>query len=677
MPDGRSVDLPFEPPGDVHSTLLAAGLIPDPYLGDDELAVDWVCRVPWRLALAFEIDPALVEGVEAPDDALPPAIALELDGVDGVAAVRLNETALGTVDSSYRRFAFGIDGVLLAGPNELVLDFAPAPDVAAARAAEHPLELPFLDWNSRVEHVQHLRRPAVHAGWDWNLALMPVALTGTVALRRRDACRFEDVRVVQRWEAGEGADAVTVELEALLVARGIGAATVEATLASPDGRTVASAAIDCPLVPGQRRAALALRVESPERWWPRGHGAPALHRLAVTVDGERREYPLGLREVVVDRTGGAFAFVVNGRPVFCRGANLVPSDALPARETRAARRALLDAAVEANMNTIRVWGGGRYEPDGFHEDCDALGLMVWQDLMFACLHYPAGDRGWLDSVRAEVAEQARRLSRFASTVLLCGDNELRGTLDWWELTRANRDAYLANYVRLNVAVEDVVRVEAPATPWWPSSPSTGPGSDGWGDAWKRDDAGDMHFWDVWHEAAPFEAYRAVRPRFCSEFGFQSLPSMPLVERFAAPPRAPRVVGHDGGAPEERRRQRAHRRDAGAPLSLPRRLRAHRLPVPGAAGDGDRDGGGRLALDEAALRRDPVLAAQRHLAGGVLVLARARRGVEAAAPRGAPLLCRGWARSSCRSPATAPPAGPARCPRASRCGRSTTRPCRSR
>ena len=545
-PDGREIDLPFEPPGDVHSTLLAAGLIPDPYDGVNELAVDWVCRVPWRLALEFEADAALVseaalEPVEVAGAPVPPETVLLLERIDGVADVALNGTRLGTVDSGYRRFAFGVDGALVAGPNRLELAFDVAPEVAAARAAAHPLALPFLDWNSRIEHVQHLRRPAAHAGWDWNLALMPIAVLGEIRLVRRERCRFEDVGVVQRWDA-HGADAVTVEIEVRASSRSVGVARVEAELlapaAGPDageaGPALAVASVELPLVPGERRATLRLRVESPERWWPRGHGEQTLHRLVVTVDGERREHPIGLREIVVDRADGAFSFVVNGRAVFLRGANLVPADALPARETRAARRALLDAMVEANMNAVRVWGGGRYEPDDFHEDCDALGLLVWQDLMFACNHYPAGDPGWLASVRAEVAEQARRLSRFASTALLCGDNELRGTLDWWPETRERRDVYLANYVRLNAAVEDVVAAEAPGIPWWPSSPSTGAGPDGWGDAWKRDDSGDMHFWDVWHEAAPFAAYRTVAPRLCSEFGFQSLPSMPLVERFAAP-----------------------------------------------------------------------------------------------------------------------------------------------
>ena len=530
MPDGAPIDLPFEPPGDVHSTLLGAGLIPDPYVADHELAVDWVCRAPWRLELAFEVDEAFVDGAPGPDDGAPPAAVLELERIDGVATVRLNGVELGRVDSSYRRFAFGVDGPLEAGANVLALEFEPAPTVAAARAAEHPLHLPWLDWNSRIEHVQHLRRPACHAGWDWNLALMPIALLGDVRLARRDACRLEDVRLVQTWDR----DALTLEIEVRATARTVGRVRFGVELASPDGEPLASASTDVALVPGERRAALALDVDAPARWWPRGHGAQALHRLVVTLGDERREYPVGLREIRLERTDGAFTLVVNGRAVFCRGANLVPADALPARETRAARRALLEAAVEADMNTVRVWGGGRYEPDSFHEDCDALGLLVWQDFMFACLHYPAGDRAWLDSVRAEVAEHARRLSRFASTALLCGDNELRGTLDWWAVTREHRDRYLANYVRLSVAIEDVVRVEAPATPWWPSSPSTGDGPDAWGNAWKDDASGDMHFWDVWHEAAPFAAYRTVTPRFASEFGFQSLPSMPLVERFADP-----------------------------------------------------------------------------------------------------------------------------------------------
>ena len=183
------------------------------------------------------------------------------------------------------------------------------------------------------------------------------------------------------------------------------------------------------------------------------------------------------------------------------------------------------------MNMIRVWGGGRYEPDWFYDLCDELGLMVWQDFMFSCHIYPA-DKVFLDDVAIEVREQALRLHHHASLTLWCGDNELIGALTWFPETRANRDLYLVGYDRLNRTIEAALKAAVPGAVWWPSSPSPGPMD--FGDAWHDDSKGDMHFWSVWHEGRDFDHYRDVSPRFCSEFGFQSYPSMDVIRKFADP-----------------------------------------------------------------------------------------------------------------------------------------------
>ena len=242
---------------------------------------------------------------------------------------------------------------------------------------------------------------------------------------------------------------------------------------------------------------------------------------------------IGLRQVELvtnaDETGNRFAFRVNGREIFMRGANWIPADALPARATPEAVRDLLTSAVEANMNMIRVWGGGQYEPDWFYEICSELGLMVWQDFMFACNLYPAHDHDWLNSVRLEASQQIRRLSSQPCMALWCGDNEVIGALSWFEESKANRDHYVAVYARLNAALEDAIAAAQPDVAFWPSSPSVGRLN--FGDGWHNDSSGDMHFWDVWHSSKDFEHYRSVQPRFCSEFGFQSFPSNRLIESF--------------------------------------------------------------------------------------------------------------------------------------------------
>jgi len=183
------------------------------------------------------------------------------------------------------------------------------------------------------------------------------------------------------------------------------------------------------------------------------------------------------------------------------------------------------------MNMIRVWGGGRYEPDSFYDACDELGLMVWQDFMFSCNLYPSTP-GFLAEVDAEVRDNVARLHHHACLALWCGDNELVGALTWFPESRNDRDRYLVNYDRMNRCIEAALQETDPQAIWWPSSPTPGPMS--FGDAWHDDGSGDMHFWSVWHEGRDFDHYRDVAPRFCSEFGFQSYPSMDVIRSFADP-----------------------------------------------------------------------------------------------------------------------------------------------
>nr|MCU0904212.1 glycoside hydrolase family 2 protein [Tabrizicola sp.] len=230
-----------------------------------------------------------------------------------------------------------------------------------------------------------------------------------------------------------------------------------------------------------------------------------------------------------DAAGRSFGVQVNGRAVFAKGANWIPADALFGRITVEGVRGLLQSAVDANMNMIRIWGGGRYEPDWFYDLCDELGLMVWQDFMFACHLYPSTPE-FLAEVDAEVRDVVDRISHHACIALWCGDNELIGALTWFPESRKDRDRYLVNYDRLNRTVEAALHSVLPGANWWPSSPSPGPMA--FGDAWHDDSSGDMHFWSVWHEGKDFDHYRDVSPRFCSEFGFQSYPSLSAIRRFA-------------------------------------------------------------------------------------------------------------------------------------------------
>ncbi len=274
-------------------------------------------------------------------------------------------------------------------------------------------------------------------------------------------------------------------------------------------------------------------IRDPVLWWPAGQGAQVLHELVLTGGGARAVKRIGLRDMKLvsqpDAAGRSFGVRVNGRAVFAKGANWIPADALFGQIAVEGVRGLLQSAVDANMNMIRIWGGGRYEPDWFYDFCDELGLMIWQDFMFACHLYPSTPE-FLAEVDAEVRDVVSRISHHACIALWCGDNELIGALTWFPESRKDRDRYLVNYDRLNRTVEAALLDALPGANWWPSSPSPGPMA--FGDAWHDDSSGDMHFWSVWHEGKDFDHYRDVSPRFCSEFGFQSYPSLTAIARFA-------------------------------------------------------------------------------------------------------------------------------------------------
>ena len=225
------------------------------------------------------------------------------------------------------------------------------------------------------------------------------------------------------------------------------------------------------------------------------------------------------------------AFCVNGRDIFCKGANWIPLDAFPARLTKNRYQQLLQDAVDANMNMIRLWGGGLYEHDCFYEYCDEKGLLIWHDCMFSCSLYPADPR-FLANVEQELRYQIPRLQYHPSIALWCGNNEDLGAIGWYEESRNNRDRYVIDYDRLNEGVVGrVIRELDPSRTWWPSSPSAGP--DDFSDNWHNDSKGDMHFWSVWHEGKPFESYYSIKPRFVSEFGYQSFPSLSTVATYAS------------------------------------------------------------------------------------------------------------------------------------------------
>lgn len=486
-------------PGDGISALVEAGVVPEPYWGCNENALRWISAQDWVLSRTVTLDDTGVD--------------LLLSGLDCVAEVSVNGTLVLSAQNAFRCYRVDLSAVAKLGENAIQITFRSPVEAGRARAEAQPYPVPWSK-NCPIPYGNMLRKPACDFGWDWNIALAPFGLYGTARLEPQRPARIAGIRVQMRGDA----QAMTVTAEAQVA----GAASEVAF--ALDGQVAIAQVFG-----GMARAEIT--VPEPQLWWPAGQGAQPLYDLSVTCGGQTETRSIGLRTIELVTEDGAFTLCVNGREIYAKGANWIPADALPGRVTREATRDLLRSAVDANMNMIRVWGGGRYEPGWFYEICDKLGLMVWQDFMFACNLYPS-DETFLTEVSAEVREVAWRLNAHPSVVLWCGDNELIGALGWYDVSRDNRDTYLVGYDRLNRCVESALSEVLPGAVWWPSSPSPGPMS--FGDAWHDDSKGDMHFWSVWHEGRDFDHYRDVTPRFCSEFGFQSFPSMDVIRRFAEP-----------------------------------------------------------------------------------------------------------------------------------------------
>lgn len=497
-------------PGDGVSALFAAGRIADPYWGRNEYDLRWICERDWIARRTVVLNDTDVD--------------LVVEGLDTIAEIRWNGETVISGQNVHRSYRWPLSNVARKGENEVEIIFRSPVRAGRERHAALPFPVPWHADNNPIPYGNALRKVQCDFGWDWNIALAPFGIAGDIRLEPTRATRINAIQTRQSFDE-DG----TANLWVVLDASAYVDETVTIAFAGQE-KTLSLFAGD-----GEKRFMELFTVANPDLWWPNGMGKQVLHDLSVICGTQTITRRIGLRQIELvteaDRDGASFGFRVNGRDVFAKGANWIPADALHGRITPDKTRALLQSAADAHLNMIRVWGGGRYEPDSFYDACDELGLMVWQDFMFACSLYPSTPE-FLDDVREEVRENVARIQHHACLALWCGDNELVGAFDWFPESRENRDRYLVNYDRLNRTVETALRETDPDANWWPSSPSLGPMD--FRDGWHVDGQGDMHFWSVWHEGRDFDHYRDVKPRFCSEFGFQSYPSMPVIETFTDP-----------------------------------------------------------------------------------------------------------------------------------------------
>ncbi|MBT3345575.1 MAG: glycoside hydrolase family 2 protein [Gemmatimonadetes bacterium] len=512
---GAGKQVPMHIPGDVHSALLTAGEIDDPYWGTNELDLQHLHAEDFTLSRSVEVTQEFLSA---------PAVYIHFDSIDTVGEVFVNGTKVGSSDNMFARCRFDVTQTLVEGSNQIEVRIRSAEQVAIDRVSEMPYEIPGSDFPVQSPHRNLVRKVQCHAGWDWGCCLMAVGLYGKTYLASASDGRIEHVYTTQHHDGARCSVDVCIEIQAEVA----GTTPLRIDLADQHVE------IDVELVAGDNVIHQTLQITDPKLWWPAGYGEQPLYDLHVSACGETVHRRLGLRELELiaeeDDRGLGFRFRVNGIDIFAKGANWIPCDALPSRQTRDALDELLSSAAQAHMNMIRVWGGGQYESDDFYELCDEKGLLIWQDFMFSCSTYPA-TKDFLASVEVEARYQVKRLRDHACIALWCGNNEDLGALTWYDVSKANRDRYVVDYDRLTEGVLGRVVDECdPTRTFWPSSPSGGRGD--YSDNWHDDSRGDMHYWQVWHSGMSFDAFYDVTPRFCSEFGYQSFPSLETIRTYA-------------------------------------------------------------------------------------------------------------------------------------------------
>ncbi len=504
--------LPATVPGGTYTDLIAAGQIPDPFWGENENQVQWVADHDWEYCHEFLVLPELLT-----ED----RVELVCTGLDTLAEISFNGQPVGQTNNMFRTYHWDVKGLLSAGINTVSIIFRSP--VAYIDARQRERKLPTM----MNAGMAHLRKVQSHFGWDWGPRLPTSGIWREIKLEGFSAARLGEVHLQQHHDIGNVLLTATIKVDRW----SSDDLALQFHLIHPDGEAQLAEAI----IHGKdNSASLSVDVASPQLWWPNGLGAQPLYKAKVELIGnghllDKRDFQLGLRHLELcqdpDEWGKTFTFVVNGVPIFAKGADWIPANSFPTRLTPDRYEHWIGDCVAANMNMLRVWGGGYYEDEAFYDLCDRYGILVWQDFMFACAAYPLDEPDFVENVRLEIEEAIRRLRHRACLALWSGNNEIEMLWGLWKrhksLTAACEDFF---YHQLPAWVADL----DPDHPYWPSSPSSGK----FMHKTNSDSFGDTHLWQVWHGLKPFKYYRRRFTRFASEFGLEALPALETINGFA-------------------------------------------------------------------------------------------------------------------------------------------------
>ncbi len=546
-----AITVPVPVPGSVYDALIEAGTIEDPFFGENEHQMSWIYESSWHFQTTIDVPETMLRHEW---------IVLRCRGIDTFSEIRVNGNLVGITANMHECYDFDVKAHLKVGKNDIKITITSP--TKAARDEKKKFGLNLRTGNA-LPGVPYLRKAQYSFGWDWGPQLPDMAIWQPVELVGHDGVAIDSVFPVQSFTYNKepltisdphGFPSIVVERVAVKIhvdlattgalKAGSGMA-VKAKLVAPDGRSFeAEAPVD------GTRVSLDFNIPEPVLWWTHDLGTPALHDLSVTLQQgdvavDTHVQKVGLRDIKLvrlpDKWGESFYFRLNGIPVFAKGANWVPVDSFVPRGKRLGLyQSLLADAKEANMNFLRVWGGGLYEDDLFYNTCDELGILNWQDFPFACALYPPS-KEFVDIIRKEAATNIKRLRHHASLAAWIGNNEIEQLYPWvlvvaigWRLWLRKKFS-IAYRELFEQVLPSIVAELDPTRSYWPSSPSNGGGDRPRGPLASNDpNVGDSHFWKVWHMGAPFSEYRKFDSRFMSEFGFESFPHMRTIATFCPP-----------------------------------------------------------------------------------------------------------------------------------------------
>ncbi|MBD0850305.1 glycoside hydrolase family 2 protein [Maribacter arenosus] len=522
-------------PGTVHTDLIDIGEIPNPYYRLNEHDLQWIDKENWEYKTLIKVSKEVLAKER---------IELHFSGLDTYSKIYLNDSLILQTDNMFRNYTVEVKPLLQLGDNRIHILLESPINKGLEKYDALGYKIPVSDNDlSKIGKVEgekqvsiFTRKAGYHFGWDWGPRLVTSGIWRPIKLRSYNHHKIDDL-FIQQEAIGEKAN-LTAHIE--LSATEINDKSKIEILVNDSIVKTQEVALEV----GKNNFNIPFEIENPQLWWPNGMGAQVLYTIEAQVVSDsyvdKKAHKIGLRTIELvrepDAIGASFFFKVNGHPVFMKGANYIPQDVFLPRAKQAEYEHILSSAKEANMNMLRVWGGGIYEDDMFYQMCDEKGLLVWQDFMFACAMFP-GDPSFLDNVRQEAIDNVKRLRNHTSIALWCGNNEILSAWENWgwknqvaqEQSKPIADTIWKAYDDIfHKILPEVVQEFNNSRAYWPSSPGS--------DFGKKEslEKGDAHYWMVWWGKEPFDKYTTEIPRFMSEYGFQSFPELSTVEKYTQP-----------------------------------------------------------------------------------------------------------------------------------------------